>query len=214
MEIGLHRYFAHGSFKTNSFYHNILCFLSTLGMAGPIIGWVHCHVHHHRHSDTDKDPHSPEHMGILRVFFRGWFLYHYDYNSAYSTVRRMNKSLAFFEKYYFTVNIIYIGILIAINWKLLFPLYIFPGLLTVLMPSCVNAFLHKDGQPINCPKWAFPIMAMMGQPGVANHAQHHITPWEYHYPKYDLTGFIIKKFLKKDKGKHFIPPYDLRKEGQ
>ena len=183
-------------------------------MAGPIIAWTHNHVHHHRHSDTNKDPHSPNHIGILKVFFRGWFLYNYDYNSKYSIVRRKDKTLAFFEKYYFTVNIIYISILIAINWKLLFPLYVFPGLLTVIMPSFVNAFLHKDGQPIDCPRWAFPIMVMMGQPGVANHAQHHITPNKYHYPRYDLTGFIIKTFLRKNSGKYIIPPNDIKREMQ
>tara|TARA_B100000424_G_C22936084_1_gene498110 strand:- start:339 stop:1121 length:783 start_codon:yes stop_codon:yes gene_type:complete len=214
MEIGLHRYFAHSSFKTNKIYHNILCFLSTIGMAGPIIGWAHNHVHHHRHSDTHKDPHSPHHIGILRVFFRGWFLYNYNYNSAYSLARRKDKTLAFFEKYYYIVNIIYVSMLLSINWHLIFPLYVFPGLLTVLMPSFVNAFLHKGEEPIDCPKWAFPIMVLMGQPGVANHAQHHVRPSRYHYPKYDLTGFIIKTFLRKDTGKSIIPQSELNKEIQ
>ena len=98
MEIGLHRYFSHSSFYTNKIIHNILSFLSTVACAGPIIAWVHIHLHHHTNSDTEKDPHSPDNIGKIKAFFRGWFIFNYNYFSDYSIRCRKDKTLAFFEK--------------------------------------------------------------------------------------------------------------------
>ena len=197
MEIGIHRYFSHSSFYTNKIIHNILSFLSTVACAGPIIAWVHIHLHHHTNSDTEKDPHSPDNMGKLKAFFRGWFIFNYNYFSDYSIRCRKDKTLAFFEKYYYTINILYIIILLIIDWRLIFPLYFFPGFLTVLVPSFVNAFLHKNNEAINSSIWIYPLWALVGLWGGANHATHHSRPRSYHYPKYDLSGIIIKYLLRR-----------------
>ena len=80
IEIGLHRYFSHKSFRATKPMSVMLAILGSMGGMGPIFYWVHYHRRHHQHSDTEKDPHSPNDVyagggGLLkRLFFAhiGW----------------------------------------------------------------------------------------------------------------------------------------------
>jgi len=58
--IGLHRYFAHRSFKTGPLRHKILALGSILTGAGSPIAFSASHTHHHKHSDKELDLHSPK----------------------------------------------------------------------------------------------------------------------------------------------------------
>lgn len=60
---GLHRYFAHHSFRTSRIGHLVLAVGACTAFTDPI-GFAGKHRIHHRYSDTDGDPHSPE---------DGWF---------------------------------------------------------------------------------------------------------------------------------------------
>jgi stearoyl-CoA desaturase (delta-9 desaturase) len=70
--IGLHRYFSHGSFEVNKFWHIVLCFTSCLVTFGSPFSYALMHRAHHKYSDTDKDTHAPTKIGILNVMFFRW----------------------------------------------------------------------------------------------------------------------------------------------
>jgi len=57
--IGLHRFFAHRSFKTIPAIHWLLAIWATWAFQGPIERWVADHRRHHRFADGALDPHSP-----------------------------------------------------------------------------------------------------------------------------------------------------------
>ncbi|MCB1743119.1 MAG: acyl-CoA desaturase [Gammaproteobacteria bacterium] len=57
--VGLHRYFAHRSFKTGRFMQIFLAVAGSMAAQGPILFWVSTHRRHHAHSDHEGDPHSP-----------------------------------------------------------------------------------------------------------------------------------------------------------
>jgi stearoyl-CoA desaturase (Delta-9 desaturase) len=58
--VGLHRYFAHRSFKTSRLFQFLMGLGSTLTFTDPI-GFAGKHRLHHKHSDDDRDVHNPDH---------------------------------------------------------------------------------------------------------------------------------------------------------
>lgn len=70
-EGGLHRYFAHRSFKTGRAFQLVLaCLGAASGQRGPL-WWASTHRAHHRHADTPRDPHTPLGNGKLYAYV-GW----------------------------------------------------------------------------------------------------------------------------------------------
>ena len=67
--IGLHRYFAHRSFKTSRGLQFVMAVLGCSALQRGTLWWVSHHRVHHRHSDTDEDVHSP----LTRSFWHGHF---------------------------------------------------------------------------------------------------------------------------------------------
>ncbi|CAM00159.1 stearoyl-CoA desaturase (delta-9 desaturase) [Saccharopolyspora erythraea NRRL 2338] len=61
--VGFHRYFTHGSFKTNRGVKIALAISGMMAVQGPAITWVADHRRHHAYSDRDGDPHSPWRFG-------------------------------------------------------------------------------------------------------------------------------------------------------
>jgi len=57
--VGLHRYFAHRSFRTGRVFQLFLALLSCTAMENGPIWWASWHRRHHKHADTPDDPHSP-----------------------------------------------------------------------------------------------------------------------------------------------------------
>jgi stearoyl-CoA desaturase (delta-9 desaturase) len=83
--VGLHRYFAHGSFRTSRALRALLAILGSMAAQGPPFYWVAVHRRHHSHSDRPGDPHSPNlgHgegvLGLLRGLWHahiGWMFSH------------------------------------------------------------------------------------------------------------------------------------------
>lgn len=58
--LGLHRYFAHKSFRTSRVFQFILALLAAVSFGDPI-GFTGKHRIHHKFSDQDGDVHSPRH---------------------------------------------------------------------------------------------------------------------------------------------------------
>jgi stearoyl-CoA desaturase (delta-9 desaturase) len=79
IEIGFHRLFAHGAFKTSSFVRSMLAVLGCMAGQGPVIYWVSHHRQHHAFTDQEGDPHSPRpslaspnRLGALVHAHLGW----------------------------------------------------------------------------------------------------------------------------------------------
>ena len=61
VEVALHRYFSHKSFKTSRIFQFVLAVWGGLAIqAGPLF-WASRHRHHHKHCDQGVDIHSPIH---------------------------------------------------------------------------------------------------------------------------------------------------------
>lgn len=87
MELALHRYFAHGAFKTGPRMRLALAILGSLAYMGPLIWWVAIHRLHHARSDRDGDPHTPRPRGPgltgrLKGLFHGHVGWLFDPASA------------------------------------------------------------------------------------------------------------------------------------
>ena len=183
--IGMHRYFSHYSFKLNKGWHIFLVIVSTLIQSGPIVAWASIHRNHHKNSDTDKDPHSPIHRGMRNVFFANWFYYRHtppdqiiDYNK--------DPLLKLTFDYYYHINVGYVLLLLAINPYLLFPLYFYPGIISSIMSSVINTYLHRGGEIRDSKVLSY----FIGGDGY--HKYHHEHPGEAILPSPDLSGQIIK----------------------
>ena len=53
--------------------------------------WVSVHIYHHAHSDQEKDPHSPKHKGLARIFFFG--VYDYVIAKEWPDVVKLRKKI-------------------------------------------------------------------------------------------------------------------------
>lgn len=75
--VGFHRYFTHGSFKTNTFMKYCLGIAGSLALQGSLSQWVADHRKHHQFSDEEGDPHSPWRFGTSkRAIAKGLYWSH------------------------------------------------------------------------------------------------------------------------------------------
>ena len=188
--IGMHRYFAHKSFSVNKFWHYVILFCSTIITLGSPIAWVAVHLKHHRFSDTDKDSHSPVHKGHFKVFF-GYFYDVYDVEPKYAARLLRDKTQMFIHKNYFQAHLAYFITLILINPILVFPLYFYPTVLSVIMGGIVNVFNHWNGEVNDSKLIAWTVA------GEGWHKYHHSNSNQWKNPFPDLSGFIIS-LIKRD----------------
>lgn len=68
---GLHRYFAHRSFKTSRAFALLLAVMGQLSAQRSVLWWAAHHRHHHRFSDREEDLHSPIRRGLWMAHM-GW----------------------------------------------------------------------------------------------------------------------------------------------
>jgi stearoyl-CoA desaturase (delta-9 desaturase) len=79
---GLHRHFAHRTFRTSVPMRVVLAVIGSMAAQGPLMFWVTAHRRHHAYSDGPGDPHSPNlsgpgWLGKIRGFWHshmGWML--------------------------------------------------------------------------------------------------------------------------------------------
>jgi stearoyl-CoA desaturase (delta-9 desaturase) len=77
--VGLHRLWAHQSYKAHPLVEHILAWFAAGTLQGPILAWASDHHAHHAHTDTENDPHTPLKyknplMGLWWSHV-GWMLY-------------------------------------------------------------------------------------------------------------------------------------------
>lgn len=67
---GYHRFYAHRSYKTNTYVEAVMLFFASMAGQGSALRWAFDHRLHHAHVDTDNDPYS-----INKGFWYAHFLW-------------------------------------------------------------------------------------------------------------------------------------------
>ena len=70
---GLHRLFAHRSYKAARWFQFLVGFLGAAACQGGPLWWAAHHRRHHKYSDMDEDPHSPIAKSVFYAHV-GWVL--------------------------------------------------------------------------------------------------------------------------------------------
>lgn len=165
--IGLHRLWAHSSYKAKSWFHYLLAFFSAGCLQGPALVWASDHRFHHAYADGDLDPHTPlkYKSSKLKGFFWahiGWMLIKEDKKAqvdrlTLKTLAR-NKALTWQMHNYWQLAVfmnvippILLGFAIFGNISLHagFAGFLFVGLGRALqqqMTFCVNSLCHFIGK--------------------------------------------------------------------
>jgi stearoyl-CoA desaturase (delta-9 desaturase) len=185
--MGLHRYFAHRSFRTSRAFQLALAVFAGTAFTDPI-GFAGKHRLHHRHSDTPADVHSPG-MG----FWSCWFGSLVDDGCDETAVRAMTPDLARYPELvwlrrYFWVPGVAVG---ALTWCLggfsMFAVaFCGSRVLMLNLASALNYFCHRLGTR----RYATPdrstnnVLVALLTFGEGWHNNHH------HYPASARAGFF------------------------
>ncbi len=91
VEVGLHRYFSHGAFKTTSTIRTLLAILGSMAGQGPVTYWVTNHRRHHQYADLPGDPHSPHYVenqkkDFIEGFWHAYIGWFFKYEFANTTI--------------------------------------------------------------------------------------------------------------------------------
>lgn len=191
-EGGLHRYFAHRSYKTSRAFQFILaCLGASAGHRGPL-WWAWSHRRHHRFSDTPRDLHSPMHKGRFYVYL-GWLVDEKNCNTDLDEVKDLSRfpELVWINKYHYLFPYIYLFIIYAIGewssllgggqgWAAVVWGFFVSTLISLQGPTLVNVFSHSEktgfftSRPYNTNdksvnNWLLSVISM----GVSWHNNHH-----------------------------------------
>ncbi len=202
VNIGLHRYFAHRSFKTNRLGHWVLLISSFLPMLGSPMAWGSVHRLHHQTSDTIQDPHSPNQQGAIK----SWFTFWPDIEIPLSACRDFltKAEIVFLNKHYFTLAGIYALALFLLDWRLAVFVYAIPAVGCFHGASAIAVIPHKpllgnyrshettDQSYNSMISWVLSL-------GEGWHNNHHYRPQNYRHGEtwweIDPSAFIIKHFF-------------------
>jgi stearoyl-CoA desaturase (delta-9 desaturase) len=207
--IGLHRLYTHRSFTTSVTWQYIIAGFSVLcGISKPI-NYVYNHRMHHKYSDSDKDPHSPEHTGLLKSITGMWIIQGPKESKFNVSVKDAIRDpfVSFTSKYYFLLWAALIALTLAINWKITMFLVIMPGAFNFFDVNLFLVYLgHNWGKygyrnfdiadTSSNNKWA-----QYWTLGDGLHNNHHKYPSNYYKAimpyEVDFTGWIIKNWIKR-----------------
>eukprot|EP00977_Amphora_coffeiformis_P030174 scaffold45178_cov237-Amphora_coffeaeformis.AAC.2 len=216
--MSLHRYFAHGAFKTSRPVQFALAFLGSMALQGGILWWASKHNRHHKHCDEAKDPHSPTQKGTMYAWL-GWLYYETHHDWQFVNKRLLTPELLVMNILFFFPNL-------CVTWGLsrcignewaLFLCWV-PGLFGALATTHFNVEYHppidnrKPGQCVGVNRasgdkgigpirleWLACYCPWMFQPlvGEAFHHDHHNYPRRANRPGYDMPYFLVLQPLEK-----------------
>lgn len=128
----LHRGASHKWLRIDGWRQYVVAYVPHFLCNGSAFAFSVAHRTHHAFSDTDKDPHSPHHIGVAKVWFTFWPVF----TAPSGIVRDLIRQPAFLQahKHY------------ALSCTLLYVLAAFanPNVLAVLSLTCVLGF-HRAG---------------------------------------------------------------------
>jgi fatty-acid desaturase len=206
--VGLHRYYAHRSFKTSTVWQRIIAFFSVFcGIAKPI-HYVYNHRRHHKYSDTDLDPHNPAH-GRWRAIFGWWIIqgseeqkFDVPFRDAIADRYCWNTS-----KYYFHIWASALLLATLLYWPVAVYLLAFGAVFNFLDVGLFLVYLGHGWGKIgyqNYPEKTTTynnFWAQLWTLGDGLHNNHHKWPGRYRKDimpgEFDFTGWLIENFIKK-----------------
>lgn len=206
VNIGLHRYYSHRSFKTGPLRDWFILISTFFPMLGSPAAWGSIHVFHHAHSDGPKDPHSPKNAGIVGSWFTLWP----EVKMPLSIFKRFMKEpkMKFLHKHYFDLVIAYVIVLALINPLLIIFLFAIPAVGCFHGASAIAVLPHlntwgsyrthttRDNSRNSFVAWIFSL-------GEGWHNNHHNNSKSYRqgeqWWELDHSAFIIKYFLATEK---------------
>jgi stearoyl-CoA desaturase (delta-9 desaturase) len=144
--LGLHRYFAHRSFKTGRVFGFILALMSSCTFGDPV-GFAGKHRLHHLHVDTDKDVHTPRH-GIWACWIGSLLDNGYSYDEVMNRAQDWQQypELMLLHRYAKVPALLLITLAFLIGGFSMAAIGICLGAVLLLhQTSAVNYFAHKRG---------------------------------------------------------------------
>jgi len=195
--VGLHRLWAHQSFKAHPAVEWVMAWIAAGALQGPILAWASDHYKHHAFTDTPKDPHTPlKYESPLAGFFWshvGWMLNEPTPKKIERVALvKLGRSAAVMwqMKHYWTLavfmNIVppaVLGFLIEQTWTGAFTGIVFMGLGRVLQQHAtftVNSLCHFFGRRPYIPGTArdlwWGVFLLLGENW---HNFHHAFPRDY-----------------------------------
>ncbi len=188
LSVGLHRYFAHGSFKTSKFWHTVMAYYSVILLNGSPQGWAAAHNTHHKYSDTERDPH-----------YANW---HYIYNKKYRQVPVVlwrvkaltgDKTLEFIHRYGLVLWLLFVLTLVVISPTILLFAYLMPLGSTHLIGAIHQITSHRG---TNGPRDLAWLEFLLPACGEWLHKTHHDYPrrndFRTKWWHFDLGALFIK----------------------
>jgi stearoyl-CoA desaturase (delta-9 desaturase) len=185
--VGLHRYFAHRSFKTGRAFQFVLCLMSGIAFGDPV-WFAGKHRLHHKHSDTNLDVHSPN-----QGFWFCWFASIFDEGYTDGEILKRARDLTQYpelmwihRRYYFIPVIIASATYLVGGYSMFAIGYCLSLLLALHAASAVNYYCHKgknrryDTQDLSTNNSVLGVLTF----GEGWHNNHH------HYPGSARAGFF------------------------
>jgi stearoyl-CoA desaturase (delta-9 desaturase) len=205
-DIGMHRYFAHRSFKTYTWMEYVFIFFTWFSTHGNTLEWVARHRQHHSNSDLDGDPHPS------RKWFATWFWFSTE-DSKYTTYKpSMVKDLLrnpmhkFMRNHYFKMYWLFLATsLVVLGPKFTLYFFILNGVAGFHTAGLINVVMHKWGYrnfettDLSRNNWVANIL----YPGCGWHNNHHARPSSYTYQfksnEWDTSAWLIKNVIATNK---------------
>jgi fatty-acid desaturase len=199
VNVALHRFYSHQSFKTTKFREKILLWSSVFTSLGSPAMWCSIHRMHHSHSDTDRDPHNPRLYGVMRTWFTLWPTKAIPKRFFVPFIR--DPAMRFVHNNYFLINFSVLLLLALIDIRLAAVAYCLPAVGCFHGASAIGVIPHYFGYKrykINDESrnsWVASILSL----GEGWHNNHHANPgrwWQGEtWWELDPPAFMIKHFF-------------------
>lgn len=202
VNVSLHRYYSHKSFKTTTIKEKILLWSSVFTSLGSPAMWCSIHRLHHSTSDTDKDPHNPRTQGKLKTWLGIWNPINIP--KRFITPFLSSNELKFVHEHYFLINFVLLLFLCFLDIKLAGFLYALPAVGCFHGAQSIGVLPHLwgyrryDTSDKSRNNWLASILAL----GEGWHNNHHANPgrwwqgeawWEIDPPAFMIKHFFIEK---------------------
>lgn len=138
--VTFHRLLSHRSWNAPAWWYYVGSLCGMIFLIGSPLAWANNHLSHHRNVDTEKDPHSPKHLGWLKVQFFSMLT---TETSLRYGLRNVNPFQVFLHKHYVLLHLLYAFTLCLVGGpKAVAVFYLVPSAVIWHMASFINTVNH------------------------------------------------------------------------
>jgi stearoyl-CoA desaturase (delta-9 desaturase) len=205
VNIALHRYISHGSFKTGPIRRKFLIYMSVIAAFGSPLSWTAMHRYHHAKSGSKDDNQSPKNIGYIRA----WLTLYDPITVPPAMVKDIirDRDCMFIHRHYFKLLAAYVLILFVINPFLVIFAFSIPAAACYQAAGAFAVIPHDvrfggyqvlpsrdNDDSVNSP------LASLLSLGEGWHNYHHTRPGDYRHGhlwwELDPPAWIIERFFK------------------